>query len=148
MKYLLDTCVLSEFVKAAPSAAVNGWMAQQPESGLFVSALSLAELARGVAKLPPSKRKTDLAAWLAQLETSLGERVLPFTRHTASYWGEICASAEAKGQPLAAFDSLIAATAVEHGLVVVTRNVKDFATAPLVVVDPWAFGEQSDQTGN
>lgn len=143
MRYLLDTCVLSEFVKAEPSAAVNAWMAQHPETDLFVSALSLAELARGVAKLSLSKRKSDLAAWLAQLEISLGDRILPFTRQTASYWGEICASAEAKGRPLAAFDSLIAASAVEHGLVVVTRNGKDFSAAPLMVVDPWETGSQS-----
>ena len=137
MKYLLDTCVLSEFVKPAPSESVQAWVAQRKETELFVSALSLAELTRGIAKLPPSKRKSELSAWMSQLEASLGSRVLPFTSSTSGYWGEMCAATEAKGKPLASFDSLIAATAIEHGLALVTRNEKDFATAPLVVINPW-----------
>ena len=137
MKYLLDTCVLSEFVKATPSERVQTWMAQQNEAALFVSALSIAELTRGIAKLPHSKRKSELSTWLSQLEASFGSRVLPFTSSTSGYWGEMCAATETKGKPLASFDSLIAATAVEHGLALVTLNEKDFTAAPLVVINPW-----------
>lgn len=137
MDYLLDTCVLSEFVKKAPADSVLAWMAVVAEQQLFVAAITLAELHRGVARLPPSKRKQDLAAWLRQLETSFADRVLPFTLRTASYWGELMATAEGRGQKLAAFDSLIAATALEHGLLLVTRNEKDFSAAPVVLVNPW-----------
>ena len=137
MKYLLDTCVLSEFVRPAPASAVMAWVNEQAEVDLFVAAMSLAELQRGVARLPPSRRKVDLANWLVKLRSSFAERALPFTTATATYWGEMCAQLEAAGKTMAAFDSLIAASAVEHGLALVTRNERDFAAAPLVVINPW-----------
>lgn len=113
-------------------------MAAQAEDRLFVAALSLAELHRGVARLPASKRRQELAAWLTQLEAGFAERVLPFTRQTAAYWGALAARAESRGEKLSAFDSLIAATAAEHGLALVTRNDKDFAAAAVVLINPWA----------
>lgn len=137
MKYLLDTCVLSELVRPAPAAAVLAWVNGREEGDLFVAAMSLAELQRGVARLPASRRKTDLANWLARLHAGFAERALAFTPDTAAYWGEMCARTEAAGKTMAAFDSVIAATAVEHGLALVTRNERDFAAAPLVVVNPW-----------
>lgn len=137
MKYLLDTCVLSEFVKPAPHGAVLAWVDSRAENDLFVAAMTLAELRRGVARLPVSRRKSELSVWLENLQASLGERILPFTGDTAGYWGEMCARVEAAVKPMAAFDSIIAATAVEHGLALVTRNVQDFAVAPLMLVNPW-----------
>jgi len=137
VKYLLDTCLLSELVKASPEPAVLGWMAERKESELFVSAITLAELHRGVAKLPASRRRSSLGAWLEQLEAGFEERVLPFTGDTAHVWAKMCAQAESEGKPMAAFDSLIAATALAHGLCLVTRNVRDFAPAPVEVLNPW-----------
>ncbi len=137
MKYLLDTCVLSEFVKPAPDSAVLDWVDSRAENDLFVAAMTLAELRRGVARLPVSRRKSELSVWLENLQTSLGERILPFTGDMAGYWGEMCGRVEAVGKPMAAFDSIIAATAVEHGLALVTRNVQDFAAAPLMLINPW-----------
>jgi predicted nucleic acid-binding protein len=137
MKYLLDTCVLSEFVKPAPDGAVLAWVDSRAENDLFVAAMTLAELRRGVARLPVSRRKSELSVWLENLQASLGEQILPFTGDTAGYWGEMCARVEAVGKPMAAFDSIIAATAVEHGLALVTRNVQDFAAAPLMLINPW-----------
>ena len=137
MNYLLDTCVLSEFVKPAPNDAVLAWVDTRPENDTFVAAMTLAELRRGVAKLSTSRRKSALSVWLDQLQSSLGNRVLPFTVDTAGYWGEMCARLEAVGKPMAAFDSIIAATAIEHGLALVTRNVQDFAAAPLMLMNPW-----------
>ncbi len=138
MQYLLDTCVLSELVKPAPEPAVLGWMAQRQEHALFVSAMTLAELQRGVAKLPASRRRSELTAWLEKLEIGFEDRVLPFTQSTGQSWAAMCARAEATGHTMAAFDSIIAATAVEHGLTVVTRNVRDFAPAGVVVLNPWS----------
>ena len=138
MKYLLDTCVLSELVKATPEPAVLDWVAARDEQDLFVAALSLAELHRGVARLPRSKRRTALTDWLMRVETGFEGRVLSFSQTTAHAWAEITARAEARGKPMAAFDSLIAAVALEHSLALVTRNVRDFAATDLKLVNPWA----------
>lgn len=137
MKYLIDTCVLSELVKPQPEPAVLDWINARVETELFVAAMSMAELQRGVARLPASRRKIELADWIGQLHAGFAGRVLPFTAETASYWGEMCARAEAGGRTLAAFDSVIAATALEHGLALVTRNEADFVAAPVVVINPW-----------
>lgn len=137
MKYLLDTCLLSELVRPAPHASVMGWMGARASTDLFVSALTLAELERGIVRLPPSRRQSELATWLAGVQAGFGQRALPFTRDTARYWARLCAQAEAAGKPMAVFDSLIAATALEHGLAVVTRTVSDFASAPVILVNPW-----------
>ena len=75
--------------------------------------------------------------WLGHVQAGFGQWALPSTRDTAGYWARLCAQSEATGKPMAAFDSLIAATALEHGLVVVTRNVSDFAHAPAVLVNLW-----------
>lgn len=143
MKYLLDTCVLSEFVKAAPEARVLAWINARAENDLYVAAMSLAELRRGVARLPASRRKTKLTAWLEQLQAGFADRILPFSSETAAYWGEMCARGEAGGRTMAAFDSIIAATAVEHGLVLVTRNDRDFMVALPLVFNPWEIKANS-----
>lgn len=137
MKYLLDTCVLSEFIKAEPSAAVQAWLARQHEADLFMSALSLAELQRGVERLAPGRRRTELTGWLAQLLRSFDDRILPFTPQSALCWGRLCAAAESRGRPLALMDSLIAVAALEHSLTLVTRNLKDFTAAPITLLNPW-----------
>ena len=137
MKYLLDTCVLSEFVKPAPNSAVLAWVDSRTENELFVAAMTLGELRRGVAKLSASRRRSELSVWLENLQAGFGQRVLPFTGDTAGYWGEMCARVETIGKTMAAFDSIIAATAIEHGLALVTRNTQDFAAAPLMLINPW-----------
>lgn len=137
MKYLLDTCLLSELVKASPEPAVLSWMGERKDHELCVSAMTIAELHRGIEKLAVSRRRQDLMAWLQQLEAGFEERVLPFTSQTAHAWAKMCAQAESAGKPMAAFDSIIAATAVAHGLCLVTRNVRDFAQASVDVLNPW-----------
>lgn len=140
MNYLLDTCFLSELVKPAPAQAVLSWMGERTETELFVSAMTMAELQRGIERLSPSRRQTELSTWLQQLKIGFENRMLPFTIETASVWAHMCAKVEAEGKPMAAFDSIIAATALEHGLALVTRNVRDFTQAPVVLMNPWAIG--------
>jgi toxin FitB len=137
LNYLLDTCLLSELIKSSPNQQVLIWIKAQTSQHLFVSALTLAELHRGVAKLSSSKRKNALSLWLAQLEIQFEDRLLPFTQETSAIWGKMCAQMESKGHPMSLMDSMIAATAQEHGLNVVTRNEKDFIHAPVMVINPW-----------
>lgn len=140
MRYLLDTCLLSELVKTAPEPSVTDWVAQRKASDLFVSALTMGELHRGVAKLAVSKRRTALAAWLQALEQSFENQMLPFTHETARVWAKMSAQSEKQGRPLALMDSLIAATALANGLTVVTRNARDFPSTLVHLVNPWAQG--------
>ena len=137
MKYLIDTCVLSELVKHAPEPKVVAWVNAQPEDSLFVSAITLAELLKGIAKLQDSQRKTALTHWVNQIQEEMADRILPFESSTADYWAKMCATAEKAGTPLSAFDSLIAGTAIEHGLIIVTRNTRDFESAPVMLTNPW-----------
>lgn len=137
MKYLIDTCVLSELVKPAPEPKVVAWVNAQAEDSLFASAITLAELLKGIAKLQDSQRKTALTQWVKQIQEEMADRILPFKSSTADYWANMCATAEKAGTALSAFDSLIAGTAVEHGLVIVTRNTRDFESAPVMLINPW-----------
>lgn len=140
MKYLIDTCVLSELVKVAPSANVLAWFAVQNPQNLFVSAMTLAELSRGVLQLHKSKRRESLQQWLLQLQEGFEDRVLSFDARVAQVWARMTVQAQARGRSPAAFDSIIAATALAHDCTIVTRNVRDFEAlvAPLgSLFDPW-----------
>jgi hypothetical protein len=112
-------------------------MASQQASALFISAITLAELQRDVAKLPASRRCSDLSILLRQTEAGFEDRVLSFSQTTSPHWAQMVAKAEASGHTLSSFDSIIAAVALEHGLTIMTRNVKDFTHAPVVLLNPW-----------
>ncbi len=136
-QYLLDTCVLSELVKITPDPQVLQWFETRKSQELCTSAMTLAELRRGVARLPESKRQSSLLLWLQQLEAAFEDRILAFDKNVAQVWAHMTVQAEAQGKSMAAFDSIIAATARAHGCVLVTRNVRDFAHAGLDVRNPW-----------
>jgi predicted nucleic acid-binding protein len=137
VKYLLDTCVLSEMVKSVPDSKVVKWFEACNVHQLYTSVMTLAELQRGVARLPESKRRTELALWLQELEIGFENRILVFDTNVAKAWVEITVAAEAQGKSLAAFDSLIAATARAHDCLLVTRNVRDFSNASIEILNPW-----------
>jgi toxin FitB len=137
VKYLLDTCVVSELVNIKSDMLVHRWLSNRKSSELFISAMTWAELARGVVKLPKSKRKTDLELWLGQLEVCFEDRVLPYDKGVAQIWAKLVTDAEKKGKTIPAFDSIIAATAKAHACLVVTRNVRDFENVGVDVVNPW-----------
>lgn len=137
MRYLLDTCVLSEMIKSAPDAHVIQWLQARKPHELFISSMTWGELQRGVARLPPSKRRSDLTLWLEQLEAGFEDRVLAFDRQASEVWAQMTVMAEAQGKSMAAFDSIIAATARAYDCKLVTRNVRDFAHADVDVLNPW-----------
>jgi predicted nucleic acid-binding protein len=134
--YLLDTCALSEFTKPRPSAAVDSWFAQRPEGADFVSVLTLGELERGITKLASSKRRAGLERWFGDLRERFKGRILLVDEPVALEWGRITARAELAGTPVPSIDALIAATAIVHGLAVVTRNTSDIARTGAPVIDP------------
>ena len=137
MRYLLDTCVLSEMIKSAPDTHVIQWFQARKPHELFISSMTWGELQRGVARLPPSKRRSDLTLWLEQLEAGFEDRVLAFDQQAAEVWARMTVMAEAQGKSMAAFDSIIAATARAYDCKLVTRNVRDFAHADVDVLNPW-----------
>ena len=138
MKFLLDTCLISELVKKKPNAAVLKWLDERDEHSLFLSALTLGELQKGISRLSTGVRKDDLQAWIEHdLIERFEGRILDLDLETALIWGKLQGEAELKGGKLPVMDSLIAATAIAHGLLVVTRNVKDIERCRARVFNPW-----------
>ena len=132
---LLDTVVLSELRKSRPSPKVLAWLKKQPAQQLFVSVVSLGEIERGIAKA----RKADaafaarLANWLEDTVLLYGDHILPITAAIARRWGRLSADLGHEGA-----DLLIAATALEHGLMVATRNLRHFKPSGVVLVNPFS----------
>ena len=138
MKYLLDTCLISELVKKEPNPGVVNWLDEQDEQTLFLSVLNLGELQKGISKLPDGTKKDELQAWIGlDLVERFSGRILDIDLDTALCWGRIQGEAERAGEKLPVMDSLIAATVAAHGLVVVTRNVRDMERCGVRVCNPW-----------
>jgi toxin FitB len=135
LSYLIDTNVLSELKRKEPQPSVASWVANRSPSLLYLSVLTLGEIRKGIEALSDSTRKRDLTDWLeTDLLNFFSGRILSVDTQVADRWGQIVASA---GRPLPAIDSLIAATAIEHGLCLVTRNSKDFQYPGLEIINPW-----------
>ncbi len=126
MKYLLDTCVISECVKRIPHTIVMEWLDSVPSEALFLSVITIGEIKKGIVKLPESKKKTQLALWFNTLLEDYNERVLPLDLQVSEAWGIMQGQAEKAGTPMSTLDGLIAATASVHHLLLVTRNENDF----------------------
>ena len=136
--FLVDTNVLSEFARTGePDQHVNRWLKNTVEESLFASVLTLAEIRRGIELLPPGKRRTQLERWQDDLVASFELRLLPVTKAIADRWAVLAAQTQRKGMTLANIDGLIAATALEHDLTLVTRNVNDFAGLEVPLFNPW-----------
>jgi toxin FitB len=138
MSFLLDTNVISEWVKARPDSRVVAWVSDVDEDRLFLSVVSFGELRHGVERMPAGKRRKRLDEWLRdELPIRFEGRVLPVDGAVADAWGKAVARSEAVGRPMGAMDAFLAATAEVHGLTLVTRNVSDFEPAIPDVVNPW-----------
>lgn len=135
MSFLLDTCVLSEGIRAAPDDFVIHWTRSTPEGEQFTSVIAIAELTFGIEAMPEGRRRNQLADWFRKiLRPSLGDRVIPFDETCANTWAAL--RVRSPNSKLA--DAQIAATALAHGLTLVTRNVRDFAFVGLPVFNPWS----------
>lgn len=138
MSCLLDTCVICEPGRKQPSPRVLRWLDEQPEESLYLSVLTFGEIRRGCARLPVGSKRKALERWLERdLAERFTGRILPVDTPVADLWGRLQAGAEAKGHKLPTLDSLLAATALTHGLTLVTRNIDDFASTEAEVLNPW-----------
>ena len=138
MNYLLDTCVFSEFTRRKSDEKVVHWMDGIDEEKLFLSAVTIGEIQRGIERLPDSHRKTGLLVWMNNgLMDRFGQRILPLDTQTMFLWGSLTARMENSGHPMPAMDSLIAATALQNSLILATRNVSDFLPCGVQVINPW-----------
>lgn len=136
MSYLIDTNVLSELRRKAPDPGVVAWCSQRPPSALYLSVLTLGEIRKGLEGVGDESRRQSLLDWLeTELPAFFTGRILPIDAAVADRWGRLVAAA---GRPLPAIDSLLAATALENDLVLVTRNIKDFEGLPVAVFNPWS----------
>lgn len=137
MRVLLDTCVVSEIARASGSPRVKKRVAQYPRTNTYLSVATIGEMVRGVTLLEPSKKREALNLQLLHLEEDYGERIIPIDVEIARIWGEISVARQKAGRHLPILDGMIAATAVRHGLHVVTRNVSDFEETGVLIVNPW-----------
>jgi toxin FitB len=136
--FLLDTNCISELIRSNPEPRVLQWIGAADESLLYLSVLTLGEIRKGISLLPPSKRRTELEMWLdLDLQTRFAGRILAIDHKTADHWGTLAAAAKRAGKALSAVDGLLAATALHHSLTIVTRNVTDFESTQVPLVNPW-----------
>jgi toxin FitB len=136
--FLLDTNCISELVRNKPEPRVLEWMEAADESLLYLSVLTLGEIRKGVAGLPRGKRQTQLEMWLElDLQARFSGRILSIDAPIADRWGLMAAEAKGKGRALSAIDGLLAATALQHSLTIVSRNISDFANTQVSTLNPW-----------
>jgi predicted nucleic acid-binding protein len=137
VKYLLDTCVISELVKPSPNRKVVGWLNELPSEALFLCALTIGEVRKGLTKLPDSGKKERLTLWLSTLLVEYKERILSIDLLVCENWGVLQGNAEKAGTRMSTIDSLIAATAYTHNLTLSTRNENDFTPSNIPIINPW-----------
>ena len=138
MSYLWDTCVLSELGKPNRDPDVARYLAGLPTQETWISAITVGEIVFGISRLPMGKRREELEAVMNSILSELSSRILPVSADVARVWGEMTASGRNRGYTIEVADGLIAATAMHHGLRVVTRNVKDFEPTGVRIINPWA----------
>ena len=137
MKNLLDTCVIAEYQKPAPDIKVIEWLAAQIEESLYLSVLTVGEIEKGIARLPASKRKKSLEIFTENLVTRFDRRIISLDTRILRHWGRLVGRLEKKGRVLPIIDSLLAATAIEYDLTLVTRNTDDFTGTGARILNIW-----------
>jgi len=144
VRFLLDTNVISEWVKPRPDPNVISWLAEADEDRVFVSVTSFAEIRHGIELLRDGRRRDRLIQWLnEELPARFEGRILPIDRRIAQAWGVVTARGRKSGVTLGSMDAFFAATAETHGLTLVTRNVRDFAALGIALIDPWENQHQN-----
>lgn len=135
--YLLDTVVVSATRLPDRNRAVLEWLRTKAPDRLWISVFTIGEIQQGIERAPETPLRSTLQEWLEGLRATFEGRTLPFLSEEAKTWGTLVAPFQLAGRPTTLVDSMIAATARVHGLSVVTRNVKDFESFGVPVINPW-----------
>lgn len=139
MSFLLDTTVVSEWMKPLPNPGVIRWLAEVDEDRVYLSVMTLAELRYGTERLASGARKSRLEAWLhEELLLRFEGRLLIIETAIADAWGRVMSRCSAVGKPIGVMDAFFAATAEVHALTLVTRNVSDFTVSGISLFNPWS----------
>lgn len=134
---LLDTCVVSEAIRPEPSTKVLWWLEELPEHRVYIPAIVLGELQKGVALLPEGNKRSALMVWLEQLRERFRGRILDFDEESAVTWGTLSARMERSGRKMPAVDGMLAALALRYSALFATRNTDDFTGTGVDTVNPW-----------
>jgi predicted nucleic acid-binding protein len=138
VRFLIDTNVISELLKPAPSQRVIEWLSGQQPLDVALSVVTLGEIERGATLLPAGARRKQLERWVAdEIPRQFQGRILPVDEATAREWGRLSARASTSGRGLSVTDGLLLATAAVHGLTLVTRNEADCAARGVPLFNPW-----------
>ncbi len=136
--FLLDTNIISELIKPKPDAKLTEWVESADEDLLYLSVLTIGEIRRGIVPMQQGRRRTALQSWLeTDLKPRFSGRVLPIDEAVADRWGVITGEAAVQGTTLPVVDGLLAATALQHNLTLVTRNTKNFTGTGVPAFNPW-----------
>lgn len=137
MKVLLDTCVVSEIQKPDGNQRVKDAAQRHARDDVFLSVITIGELRSGISILPRGRKRTALESWFTILQDEYLDRILSIDIDIACFWGELTARVRTSGKTLAPADGLIAATALRHGMTIITRNTRHFAPTGVLLMDPW-----------
>ena len=137
MKYLLDTCVVSELNHSDCCPVVRTRIAELDDKDLYLSVVTVGEISKGITLLEASRKQRKLLTWLESLQEYYRNRILPIDMNTSIRWGSLTANAQKKGIMVPASDGLIAATACQHELCIMTRNIQDFEHTGATLENPW-----------
>jgi predicted nucleic acid-binding protein len=137
---VLGTNVVSELMRAAPAPAVLAWLGEVPGDDLYTTAVTVAEIRYGIARLPEGRRREALHQAANEVFAAFPEQVLPFDLVAANAYADVVAHRDALGNPIDGFDAQIAAICRAHAATLATRNTKDFTHTGIAIVNPWRAG--------
>lgn len=137
MKFLLDTCFISEFTKRKPNPKVLAWLEAQDETSLFVPSIVMGEIKKGICLLPQSKKKDSLIAWFKDIEAQFSDRIIGFDLCAALIWGNLLAEKQKEGHIVPVIDAQIASIARASHCILISRNLADFINLGVKVLNVW-----------
>ncbi|NOT48138.1 MAG: type II toxin-antitoxin system VapC family toxin [Acidobacteria bacterium] len=138
MKYLLDTCTISEVTKNSPDRNVVSWYESREETRLYLSVITVGEIERGIYGLPRSRKRTRLEKWFYdEVIPGFHGRILDIGLRTMATWAKLAIDLRKMGIVRPSFDSLLEATSIEHNLILATRNVRNFQQSAATIFNPW-----------